>query len=118
MLPAGALAKGDAWFLTIATTSEGDAVIWRVAGRLGTAGAAALQQQVHNVSAVGGRRLVLDLQGVDYLSGAGVRAIEGLARAVHEGGGTLELTKLTEPVRISVDLAGPLPYVDVAPAEP
>jgi anti-sigma B factor antagonist len=110
LLPTEPPAKGDAWFLTLSTTTDGDRVVWRVAGRLGAAGAEVLRQTLMS-SPVTGHLLVLDLEGMDYVSGAGVKAIEALAKTAHDGGGTLELVNVAEPVRICLDLAGSLAHV-------
>jgi anti-anti-sigma factor len=107
LIPTEPPARGDAWFLTLASAAHTDRIIWRVAGRLGAAGAAVLLDTL-KASPSTGLRLVLDLEGVDYVSGAGVRAIETIAKAAQETGGSLELVNLTEPVRICLELAGPL----------
>ena len=115
MIPTEPPAKGDLWFLTLTRTVADDRIVWRAAGRLGAAGSAVLLETIRT-SATAGDRLVLDLESVDYVSGAGIRAIEALAKAAQDGGGSLELVNLVEPVRIGVDLAG-LP-VAVRTAQP
>ena len=110
MIPTETAARGDAWFLTLSSATDDGRVIWRAAGRLGAAGAAALLQTLLS-SQFAGHRLVLDLAGVDYVSGAGVKAVETIAKAVHDSGGSLELVNLAEPVRICLGLAGPLGHV-------
>jgi anti-anti-sigma factor len=102
--------KGDAWFLTLSSEDHSDRIVWHAAGRLGAAGATVLLDTL-KPSPSNGLRLVLDLDGVDYVSGAGVRAIETIAKAAQDAGGSLELVNLTEPVRICLELAGPLSCV-------
>jgi len=114
LIPAEPLTKGDAWFLALSCVPDGDRIIWRVAGRLGTAGAAALMEGLMS-SFIPGRRVVLDLEGVDYVSGAGVQALETIAKAAQRTGGSLELVNLADPVQICLDLAGPLAHVRAAP---
>lgn len=110
MIPTEPPAKGDAWFLTLSSAAHPDRIVWHVAGRLGAAGAVVLLDTVQ-ASPSTGIRVVLDLEDVDYVSGAGVRAIETIARAAQEAGGSMELVNLTEPVRICLELAGPLSCV-------
>jgi len=107
LIPTEPPARGDAWFLSLSSSTHPDRIVWRVAGRLGAAGAAVLLDRV-KASPSTGLRLVLDLEDVDYVSGAGVRAIETIAKGAQEGGGSVELVNLTEPVRICLELAGPL----------
>jgi anti-anti-sigma factor len=116
LIPTEPPGKGDAWFLTLSSEAHSDRIVWRAAGRLGAAGAAALLDTI-KASPSTGLPLVLDLEGVDYVSGAGVRAIETIAKAAQETGRSLELVNLTEPVRICLELAGPLSSVmcSVAP---
>jgi anti-anti-sigma factor len=107
LIPTEPPAKGDAWFLTLSSVVDTDRMVWRLAGRLGAAGAAILLDTLKASPSIG-LRLVLDLDGVDYVSGAGVRAIETIAKAAQQAGGSLELVNMTEPVRICLELAGPL----------
>jgi anti-anti-sigma factor len=102
--------RADAWFLTLSRSIEGDRIRWRAAGRLGFAGATDLRKSILS-SELAGHRLVLDLAGVDYVSGLGIQAIEAIAKAVHESGGGLELVNVSGPVQISLALAGPLAHV-------
>lgn len=83
-----------------------------VQGRLGTAAAADLAR-VLSTAAAASPRVVLDLAGVDYLSSAGLRVLEQAARDLHAGGGGLVVTRTSEPVRVSLGLAGPIPFLTV-----
>jgi anti-anti-sigma regulatory factor len=100
--------RSDAWFLTLSRTVEGDRIRWRAAGRLGAAGGNVLRETLLSSDFAG--RLVLDLERVDYVSGAGIEAIEAIAKAAHDGGGGLELINVTGPVQIAFALAGPLAH--------
>ena len=104
MTPTEHPTRADAWFLTLSRTVEGDRILWRAAGRLGAAGADVLRETLLS-SELAGHRLVLDLDGVDYVSGAGIQAIEAIAKAARDGGGGLELINITGPVEISFALA-------------
>lgn len=118
MIPTELPGRGDAWFLTLSNTVEADRIVWRAAGRLGAAGADLLQRTLFS-SEFAGRRLVLDLSGVDYVSGAGIRAVEAISKAIDDSGGSLELTNLATPVRMSLELAGLLAYTqEGAPGHP
>lgn len=74
-----------AWFLTIAERAAGDAVVLDVAGRIGSAAAPQLTEALSSAG-TRGSRIVLELSGVDYISSAGIAAIEhGAARLAAEG---------------------------------
>ena len=61
-------------------------------------------------------RLVVDLAGVDYLSSAGLNALELSARRCERDGGRLVLAAVPEPVRIAVELAGLAGQLEMAPS--
>jgi anti-anti-sigma factor len=54
----------------------------------------------------GERRILLDVQGLDYVSSAGILAIEATAARLRSGGGTLEIRGAAGAVKIAMGLAG------------
>jgi stage II sporulation protein AA (anti-sigma F factor antagonist) len=52
---------------------------------------------------------VIDLTGVDYVSSAGLRALEAAAALCAQRHGALALCGVTDPVRVALDLGGLLP---------
>ena len=52
----------------------------------------------------GGRKIVLDLSNVEYLSSAGVGILVGLLKRSKSGGGAFKLCSLQEPIRELFDL--------------
>jgi anti-anti-sigma factor len=53
---------------------------------------------------------------VDYISSAGLLALDAIAGRVHQAGGDLVLCGLVEPVRLAFDLSGLLPHFAVEPS--
>ena len=90
-------------------------LVLELAGRVGAASAGLLTEAV--VRAFDrGDRLVVDFSGVDYLSSAGLRALEVVAgQGAGNGGGsgTVVLCAVSEPVRIALDLGGLLPRLRI-----
>jgi len=86
----------------------------RVSYRTAATLAAVLHQVVGDAKVLSG--LVLDLQQVDYISSAGLRAIE--AALVRLADAKLILVAPPEPVRIAFDLAGLSTRVAIAPSRP
>ncbi len=68
------------------------------------------------VAHAGEARLLVDLQGVEYISSAGLRVFLILARKVKESGGRLALCGLGASVRQVFDLAGFTPLFAVEPS--
>jgi anti-sigma B factor antagonist len=54
----------------------------------------------------GNSRLVLNLQGVDYMSSAGIRAIVKASQAVEKRGGALKLASVPEMVHSALYTVG------------
>ena len=79
-------------------------------GRLGTLSSSELIQALVDVIRDGGRRLVLDLECVDYISSAGLLALDAVLGRVHVSHGQLVLCGVTEPVRVAFELAGLLEH--------
>lgn len=80
------------------------------AGRLGSSGSGDLIEALVTTMAGGHPKIVLDLSGVDYLSSAGLYALEMVQGRMHQEGGELALCGVTEPARLALDLAGLLPH--------
>ncbi len=60
-------------------------------------------------------RLVVDLGGVDYVSSAGLRALATAEDQCIRARGALSVCRLTEPVRIALDLGGLLSQLSIEP---
>jgi anti-anti-sigma factor len=92
--------------MTITSTHVGDAVVLRVEGRLDAATSPefekAFQQSINSEC----RRMIVDLEGVDYVSSAGLRVILVAAKTVRAGGGVLGLSGLRRTVKDTLEMAG------------
>jgi anti-anti-sigma factor len=102
-----------AWSLYVALDRSSGVATLFVRGRIGSAGADDLRSAIQ-ASAVGGERLLLDLEAVDYLSSAGLAVLQDAARHVQEEGGSLEVVRASEPVKMALRLAGPIPHLTIA----
>lgn len=94
------------WPLRITQDRRDGVLVLALAGRVGFASADTLAATVADAMAKGERSLVIDLASVDYVSSAGLNALEAAATACAALGGTLVLCAVTEPVRVALDLAG------------
>jgi len=103
-------AHSHAWSLHVALDHSSGVATLLVRGRIGSAGAVDLRGALGE-SCVAGERLLLDLEAVDYLSSAGLAVLQDAARHFHEEGGCLELVRASEPVKMALRLAGPIPHL-------
>ena len=104
------------WTLEIDCSVEDGLVVLALAGRLGTDSADRLTRAITDVLRDGRQRVLLDLGRVDYLSSAGLRALDGAAGRLREAGGNMVLCAPGDPVRLVLELAG-LPVVVEASRE-
>ena len=101
------------WKLTIGRESVDGVVVLCVEGRLGTTSSGCLIEAISGAIESGERQLLLDLSGVDYVSSAGLLALDAAAGRMHVAGGCLTLCGLAEPVRLAFELSGLLPHFSI-----
>jgi anti-anti-sigma factor len=94
------------WPLRISEEHAGGILVLALTGRLSAASAVGFDAAVTEAVARGDIRLVVDLEGVDYISSAGLRGLAAAGGRCSEARGALCLCRLTEPVRIALDLGG------------
>ena len=112
MLPTPALT----WSLRIDRSMVDGVHVFAPAGRLGTLSSGELIEALVSAIKDGGRLVLVDLAAVDYISSAGLLALDAVSGRVQAAGGTLVLCGLVEPVRLAFDLAGLLPHFAIAPS--
>ena len=85
----------------------------RVSGRIDSSNAAQFDSVLKEVA---GRKhnVVLEMNGVDYISSAGLRVIERAAARARSAGGALLVCGLQEPVRVSLVVSGAAEKLDIA----
>jgi anti-sigma B factor antagonist len=102
------------WFLAIDRRDGGPGeTVLGVSGRLGTLAAARLGDAIRQASDDGKRHIVLDLAAVDYINSAGVFVLEQAAARLNGTQGSLTVTGLQEPVKLALELAGPLVHTRI-----
>ena len=92
------------WFLTLSRRAEAGSLVVSAAGRLGKRTAPKLEAALLAAAAESGH-VVLDLAEVDYISSAGLHAIELAAGRLQ---GSLLVRGAQGVTKLSLDLAGPL----------
>lgn len=107
--------SGVVWFLRTSRQELGPVRVVTVEGRVSHATAAELAQALaHSQADDGPKALVVDLSGVDYINGAGLRVFEKTAALLSEANVELLVCGLQPPVQAAFDLAGVIPNLAVA----
>jgi anti-anti-sigma factor len=107
--------EGLVWRLSISCERPDDVALVTLAGRVGQLTSGRLTEVLMDAIASGDRRIVVDLANVDYMSSAGLLALEAVAARLATMGGDLVLCAMSKPVRRAFDLAG---LLDQFPVEP
>ncbi len=92
--------------MTITSSVAGAALFLRVAGRLDSLTSPDFAAQCEELIRANQQKVVLDVDGVEYVSSAGLRAILVLGKAVQNGGGVLALCGAKGTVKSVMELAG------------
>lgn len=97
-------------------TEQKDAVtVVRASGDLNAASCGKLEEALSALITQGRTRLVLDLDGVRYVSSAGLRVFLLIAKKLG-GKGAFALSRAAEPVRQVLDMTGFSSIIDVRPS--
>ena len=94
------------WRLTSRWNVEDGANVLVLEGRLGHTSIGHLRAAANTAMAQGDHDLVIDLAGVDYLSGAAIKVLEALVREQEARSRDLMLRSPSPAARLSLELAG------------
>jgi anti-sigma B factor antagonist/stage II sporulation protein AA (anti-sigma F factor antagonist) len=103
---AGKASGTGIWALRLTREPDGDVLVVRMAGRLGTAASGAFVEAIAGAIGEGHRRIVCDLTEVDYASSAGLLALDAVNGRMHAVAGRLVLCGLSDAVSLALEFAG------------
>ena len=83
---------------------EGGATIVMLSGRLDLLSASGVKQQLSDLIAAGHRRLVVDLDGVQFIDSSGLGALIGALKAARVAGGDMRIARPSEQARVILEL--------------
>ncbi len=92
--------------MTITSSVAGGALLLRVAGRLDSLTSPDFAAKCQELTAANQQKVVLNVEGVEYMCSAGLRAIPVLGKAVQNGAGLQALCGLNGTVKTVMELAG------------
>jgi stage II sporulation protein AA (anti-sigma F factor antagonist) len=104
------------WHLQISREERDGVSVFTVRGRLGTLSSGDLIETLAGAIRAGARRFVIDLSDVDYVSSAGLLALQAVWGRLLVADGDMVLCGLTEPVRTALELAGLLDQFTEVPS--
>jgi anti-anti-sigma factor len=104
---------GIVWYLRIQEEHLGTVLVLRLDGRVSNATSGDLAAALARFCTPEHRAVALDLSGVDYVNGEGLRVIEAAAAGHRARQGEVVVFGLTPIVRTAFDLAGSNAHVRV-----
>ena len=94
------------WYLRVEPDRSSAVSVLTVAGRVSHRTAPDLAAALESATGSPGGGVVLDLSGVDYISSAGLRAVDAAASRMSASGRGLVVCGLRDAVSVAFDLAG------------
>jgi anti-anti-sigma factor len=95
----------DIWRLRMGRQRHESVVVLALKGRIGGASSGALRDALDDIIEQGDARVVVDLTDVDYISSAGLLALDGAGSRLALVRGCLILCGMSDAVRIAYELA-------------
>ena len=92
--------------MVIDAFSDGGTVFVLADQRLDSSNAGSFSEELQSVTGAASRGVVIDMQGLDYISSAGLRAIMQAVRKMQHQGGSLALCSLSSDVRAVFETSG------------
>ena len=92
--------------MEIKTEKRGNGAVVHASGRIDTAAAPALEQELNRLIAEGTHKILLDFTGVPYISSGGLRVLLATAKKLRGAGDSFSLCALNAEVTKIMTLAG------------
>jgi len=99
--------------MDIVVTNESDIFIFSIQGRLDAMSVPQLEEQINQWFEQSGTKLVFDLDGLDYISSAGLRVFLTTAKEMKARDGKLCMARLRENVKDIFTISG---FIALIPA--
>lgn len=103
---------GIVWFLRVNDRQVGSVRVLALEGRISHATLNQVRDALRS-GVTDPRHVILDLAGVDYVNGDGLRLLEEAARRLRQSGGGLAVCGLRPVLKTLFELAGPIPHLAV-----
>lgn len=92
--------------LEVAENEEGGVLILRIKGRLDAASSPLLERKINAILEEDRRKLLMDFDGVEYLSSAGMRLLLNLTKKLKSKQGRVVISAVNRDVMEVIKMAG------------
>ena len=92
--------------MSISTEREGGALIAKAEGRVDGANALEFHETLESAISPDDKGMVLDFQGISYISSAGLRVVLLVAKTLQKQQAKMAVCSLSEPIREIFEISG------------
>lgn len=92
--------------MDIQSRNEANATVLSIAGRMDAVTAPEFEAAIKQAIETGGTCVVVDFQGLDYISSAGLRALLAAAKLLKSKGGQIRLAAISGTVKEVFEISG------------
>ncbi len=103
--------------LSLETDNTQSTSVMKVKGRVDSDSAPELETALTKLLNDGRNKIVLNLQNVDFLSSAGLRAIVKAYQGAKKSGGDLRLASVSEPIEVILRTVGMMQMLKMYPTD-
>jgi anti-sigma B factor antagonist len=103
--------------LFINTDVTGNVPVMKVSGRVDSETAPELDSALTKILSENHNRLILNLQDIEYMSSAGLRAMVKAYQAAQKSGGDLRLSAVSEPIEVILRTVGMMQMFQMFPSD-
>jgi anti-sigma B factor antagonist len=103
--------------LSIETDNRQSVSVMKVKGRVDSETAPELDDALARLLQENRNQIVLNLQGVEYISSAGLRAVVKAYQAAKKSGGDMRLASVSTPVEVILRTVGMMQMLQMYPTE-
>ena len=103
--------------LSLETDNTREISVMKVRGRVDSETAPELDNALEKLLQDNRNKIVLNLQGVDYMSSAGLRAMVKAYQVAKKSGGDLRLASVSTPVEVILRTVGMMQMLQMYPTE-
>ena len=103
--------------LSIETDNRQSVSVMKINGRVDSESAPELDEALSKLLGQQRNKIVLDLQNVEYMSSAGLRAMVKAFQGAKKAGGDLRLASVSQPVEVILRTVGMMQMLQMYPTE-
>ena len=103
--------------LLLYTDNTQDVSVMKVQGRVDSETAPELDDALTKLLSSNRNKIVLDLEGVEYMSSAGLRAVVRAYQGAKKAGGDLRLACVSDPVEVILRTVGMMQMLQMYPTD-